>query len=282
MHLPSDITRVVQAALSEDLGAGDLSAALIPDTVSAQADVVSRESAVLCGAAWFDQVFKQLDPASRITWHARDGELVTPDQVLCTLTGPARTVLSGERTALNFLQTLSATATLAWRYAQAVKGTSVKILDTRKTLPGLRSAQKYAVLCGGCYNHRHGLYDGILIKENHIIAAGSLRAAVRAAVAHAQPNRLLEVEVENMDELREALECGIQRVLLDNFTLEELQQAVQLARGQASLEASGGITLANVRAVAETGVDYISVGDLTKNIKAVDLSMRFRIGHLKG
>ncbi|MFP5345265.1 MAG: carboxylating nicotinate-nucleotide diphosphorylase, partial [Gammaproteobacteria bacterium] len=217
----------VRRALAEDIGAGDLTAALISPGASARAEVVSREAAVLCGAAWFDAVFRELDAAARVAWRAADGEAIAPDQVVCTVQGPARALLSGERTALNFLQTLSGTATLARRYADAVRGTGVKVLDTRKTLPGLRRAQKYAVSCGGCHNHRMGLYDGILIKENHIRAAGSLTAALRAAQISAPPDSLVEVEVRNLVELDEALHAGAKRILLDNFALPDLNVAVR-------------------------------------------------------
>ncbi len=269
------IAEDVRRALAEDVGGGDVSAALIPADSLATARVMSRETAVLCGAAWFEEVFRQVDRRVHITWRVCDGDTITRDEVLCTLAGPARAILTGERTALNFLQLLSGTATHARRYVEAVAGTGAVILDTRKTLPGLRRAQKYAVACGGAQNHRLGLYDGILIKENHIAAAGSLAAAVRAAKAAAPPNMLVEVEVEDLEQLRAALDTGAERILLDNFKLAALREAVALARGRVKLEASGGISLANVRAVAETGVDYISVGDLTKNVRAVDLSLRF-------
>ncbi len=270
-------------ALHEDIGSGDITAALIPESAQAQASIISREAAVLCGAAWCDAVFHQIDSRVRVEWRTRDADRITEDQVLCTLRGPARALLSGERTALNFLQMLSGTATLARRYADAVEGTGVKILDTRKTLPGLRAAQKYAVVCGGCHNHRRGLYDGILIKENHIRAAGSIAAVVQAALALKRSDTLLEVEVENLHEVSEALAAGALRLLLDNFSLADLKSAVRIVKHQdqnaagrrVELEASGGITLENIRAIAQTGVDYISVGDITKNLRAVDLSMRF-------
>lgn len=273
----ADVQDQVRRALREDVGTGDVTAALIPVAQQAQATIVSREAAVLCGTAWCDAVFHQLDSAVRIEWHTRDGERIAADQVLCTLHGSARAVLTGERTALNFLQTLSATATLARRYADAVQGLRVKLLDTRKTLPGLRIAQKYAVTCGGGHNHRAGLYDGILIKENHILAAGSIAAALEAARAVAAPGMLVEIEVEGMDELRAALQAGATHILLDNFTLSDLRLAVQENRGRAMLEASGGVTLESIRAVAETGVDFISVGDLTKNVRAVDMSLRLKL-----
>ncbi len=275
---PVEIAQEVRRALAEDVGTGDLSAALIPPETAARAVVIAREPAVLCGTAWFDEVFRQVDGRVEIAWQAGDGEAVGRDQILCTLRGPARAILTGERTALNFLQLLSGTATRARRYVEAVAGTGAVILDTRKTLPGLRRAQKYAVTCGGARNHRLGLYDGILIKENHIAAAGSLAAAVRSARAAAPPGLLVEVEVEDLAQLEAALDAGAERILLDNFTLPALRAAVARARGRAELEASGGITLDNARAVAETGVDYLSVGDLTKNVHAVDLSLRIVSG----
>ncbi len=272
--LPDDITATVQRALAEDLGSGDLTAALIPADRHARSHVLSREPAVLCGSAWFEEVFRQLDDCIRIQWLAQDGEPVRRDQMLCRLQGPARTLLSGERTALNFLQTLSGTATMVRRYAEAVQDTRAVILDTRKTLPGLRSAQKYAVRCGGASNHRMGLFDGILIKENHIMAAGNITAAV--TTARRQGNKVpVEVEVENLDQLREALTAGADILLLDNFNPDTLREAVRITAGRAKLEASGGIDMAQLRIVAETGVNYISVGALTKHVCAIDLSMRF-------
>jgi nicotinate-nucleotide pyrophosphorylase (carboxylating) len=273
--LPDDIDETVRRALAEDVGAGDLTAALLPAASEARAQVITREDALLCGTAWFDAVFAQLDRRVRIEWLARDGEPVRANQVLCTLEGPARAILTGERTALNFLQALSGTATAARRYVDAVAGTHAAILDTRKTLPGLRRAQKYAVRCAGARNHRLGLYDAILIKENHIAAAGSVGAAVRAARAQAPAGTVVEVEVENLAQLAEALAAGADRLLLDNFGLKRLREAVQATAGRARLEASGGITLDNVRAVAETGVDDISIGAITKHLRAVDLSLRF-------
>jgi len=264
----------VRRALAEDIGAGDLTAQLVPDE-EAHAELVTREEAVLCGTAWFDEVFHQLDTRVQITWLKHDGEHVTANAVLCRLDGPARALLSGERSALNFLQTLSGTATLAARYADAVRGTRAKVLDTRKTIPGLRRAQKYAVTCGGGHNHRLGLYDAVLIKENHIAAAGSVAAALARARAAVSGGVAVEIEVENIDQLREALNAGATRILLDNFDLERLTTAVREAAGRATLESSGGITLDNIRAVAETGVDFISVGSLTKHLRAIDLSLRF-------
>ena len=271
---PDAISSQVRIALQEDLGEGDLTAGLIPVNVQSSVQVVCREQAVLCGTAWFDEVFRQLDPAVEVAWSAADGDRVAPGRVLCQMRGNTRALLSGERTALNYLQTLSGTATLARRYADAVEGTGARILDTRKTLPGLRLQQKYAVVCGGCHNHRIGLFDAVLIKENHIIAAGSVKAALEAAKAFARGLEV-EIEVEGLEELRQALESGVRRILLDNFDLDQLQRAVGINAGRARLEASGGVTLEGIRAIAETGVDDISVGALTKDVRAVDLSMRF-------
>lgn len=264
----------VRLALEEDIGSGDVTAALIPEDSRWQAEVISRETAVICGRAWFDAVFSLIDKNVSINWQATDATEVTPGQTVCRLHGPARSLLSGERAALNFLQTLSGTATLASQYATAVKDLKTRILDTRKTIPGLRRAQKYAVLCGGCHNHRAGLYDAFLIKENHIAAAGSIKLAIKKAES-LDTGLLIEVEVENLDEMQEALDAGAKRLLLDNFSGEKLRQAVLLNDGRAELEASGGITLDNLRAIAETGVDYISIGALTKDVRAIDLSMRF-------
>ena len=269
-----DIHNDVTRALIEDLGSGDITALLIPPSLQAQATVISREQAVVCGTAWFDTVFHAIDPQVRIEWRVRDGEAVSPDMTLCALSGSARALLSGERTALNFLQTLSGTASRAQRYVAAVAGTGVKILDTRKTLPGLRQAQKYAVRCGGGHNHRMGLYDAILIKENHILAAGSIAQAVATARSVAA-GKSVEVEVETLAELQETLAAAADIVLLDNFTPEHLAEAVAINHGRAKLEASGGITLDNIRRIAATGVDYISVGSITKDLQSVDLSMRF-------
>lgn len=269
---PEEIDRF----LEEDVGPGDLTASIIPQTTPATAQVVTRENMILCGRAWFDAVFARLDPNIRIDWRVGEGEEVEADTVLCNLQGCARSLLTGERTALNLLQTLSGTATLARVYARAVEGTGVRVLDTRKTLPGLRKAQKYAVRCGGCHNHRLGLYDGILIKENHILAAGSIALAVRTAQALGA-NVPIEVEVENLDELQQALGAGADRLLLDNFSLDLMREAVALNAGRVELEVSGNVTLETIRAIAETGVDYISVGALTKNLRAVDLSMRITL-----
>jgi len=265
----------VKLALLEDIGQHDLTADLIPEDAVATATLITREDATLCGRDWFTAVFSQINSNIDIQWHATDGDTLKADTTICTLTGSARSILTGERTAMNFLQTLSATATLASQYAVAVAGLPVKVLDTRKTLPGWRVAQKYAVRCGGGFNHRFGLYDGILIKENHINAAGSIAAAVsQAKTLH--PTVEVEIEVESMMELEQALSAKADIVLLDNFNTQQLKQAVAFNQGQAQLEASGGISLLNVREIAETGVDRISVGALTKDIKAVDLSLRFQ------
>ncbi len=270
-----EIRDQVRQALQEDVGAGDITAALIPEGALAEARVISRERAVLCGRAWLEQSFALLDNRIRVEWQLEEGQTVEPNQLICTLHGPARALLTGERTALNFLQTLSATATATRRYVDAVAGTGVAILDTRKTIPGLRRAQKYAVVCGGGRNHRLGLYDGVLIKENHIEAAGSITVAVSQARSRAPAHIPVEVEVEDLDQVAEALAAGADILLLDNMGLEMLREAVSLTAGRAKLEASGGIDLSTIRPIAETGVDYISVGGLTKNLAAVDLSMRF-------
>ncbi len=273
---PADLAQQVDAALREDIGSGDVTAALVPAGQSVRGSVITREEAILCGRTWAEETFRRLDARVRLTWHADDGERLAANQVVFEIAGPARAVLTGERTALNFLQLLSATATVARRFVDAVAGTGCTILDTRKTVPGLRTAQKYAVRCGGAHNHRIGLYDMVLIKENHIAAAGSLLAAVTAA-KRAGTGRPIEVEVESVAELEEALAAAPDIVMLDDFNQAELRAAVALnrARGRpVKLEASGSVSLESVRAIAETGVDYISVGALTKNIRAVDLSMR--------
>ena len=269
------VRRQVAIALAEDIGSGDLTAGLIDAAANSRLEVVCREQAVLCGTPWFNAVFHQLNPAIQIDWKAEECQRLQPGQLICSLQGNTRALLSGERTALNYLQTLSGTATRARHYADEVAGTGVRVLDTRKTLPGLRLQQKYAVTCGGCANHRVGLYDAILIKENHIDAAGSISAAMHAARELTADGIEIEVEVESLQELREALEAGAKRVLLDNFSLSQLRESVMLNAGRARLEASGGVTLETIRAIAETGVDDISVGDLTKGVEAVDLSMRF-------
>ena len=275
---PPDLVEQVARALAEDVGGGDLTAALVPAERGGRATVITREAAVLCGGPWFDEVFRQVDPAVRVRWEAAEGDDLAPGQRLCRLEGRARSLLTGERTALNFLQTLSGTATATRRYVQLVAGLPARILDTRKTLPGLRLAQKYAVRCGGGSNHRLGLYDGILVKENHIMAAGSIAAAVDAARA-AGASVPVEVEVETLDELRQALDAGADMALLDEFSLDDLRAAVAMnrahARGPMKLEASGGVTDETLRAIAATGVDFVSIGSLTKHVRAVDLSMRF-------
>lgn len=265
----------IAAFLAEDVGSGDLTANIIPATTLATATVITREPAVLCGQAWFTAVFKQLSQDTDIEWLYQDGDTLNANTLICRLKGPARALLTGERTALNLLQTLSATASCARRYADAVSGTGCKILDTRKTLPGLRLAQKYAVKCGGGFNHRIGLFDAILIKENHIIAAGSIGQAV--ASARASSSASIEVEVENLQEFRDALAAKPERIMLDNFSIAETVLAVQQGKGKVELEASGNITLQTIKQVAETGVDYISIGDLTKNVQAIDLSMRIEL-----
>ena len=276
MILPSasQIKAQVADALTEDVGAGDLTASLIDQAKVAQATVISRESAVVCGVAWFNEVFAQVDAAVEIDWAVVDGDEVEADQVLCRIQGSASSVLTAERTALNFLQTLSATASKAAEYVKAVEDTGVRILDTRKTIPGLRVAQKYAVTCGGASNHRMGLYDAILIKENHVESAGSVTAALHRAFAE-HPNVEIEIEVETHEQLEEALAAGVKRVLLDNMSLPQLREAVELNQGRARLEASGGVNLDTVRDIAQTGVDDISIGEVTKDIRAIDFSMRF-------
>jgi len=274
--LEEAMLHAVRTALDEDIGSGDITASLIPEDQTASATVICRQQAVLCGQQWFDAVFSELDSRISVCWQAQDGDSIKNNQTLCSVTGPARSILSGERTALNFLQTLSATATLARRYADTVADLPVRILDTRKTIPGMRQAQKYAIRTGGCDNHRSGLYDGILIKENHIAATGSINNAVSAA-RNSHANVMIEVEVENEDQLQQALAAGADRLLLDNFDTAALTAAVQRVAGRAELEASGNISLENLRDTAGTGVDFISIGALTKNIQAIDLSMLFSI-----
>jgi nicotinate-nucleotide pyrophosphorylase (carboxylating) len=271
---PDSVSSDVARALAEDIADGDCTASLIPRETALETRVISREHAVLAGRPWFDETFRQLNPGIQISWNACDGDTINPRMEICNLTGQARSILSGERTALNFLQTLSGTASRTRQFVEAVEGTGAIILDTRKTLPGLRHAQKYAVRCGGGKNHRIGLFDAILIKENHISAAGSISAAVHQA-RRDYPELLLEVEVENLEELEEAVDAAAQRALLDNFELETLSEAVKLYQGKIQLEASGGINLDTVRGVAETGVDFISTGDITKSVRATDFSMRF-------
>lgn len=273
---PADLIEQVRRALAEDIGAGDVTAALVPAEASADASVVTREAAIVCGQPWFDAVFAGLSAQVRVEWCVPEGAGVAPDTVLCRLRGPARATLTGERTALNFLQTLSATATATRQYVDAVAGTACHILDTRKTLPGLRTAQKYATRVGGAHNHRMGLYDAVLIKENHIAAAGSISAAI--ARARSTTKAWVEVEVENVAELQEALAARPDVIMLDEFSLEAMRAAVLTARAAASgvkLEASGGVSLERVREIAATGVDYISIGAITKHVRAIDLSMRF-------
>jgi len=272
--LQADIEKAVAWALEEDVRDGDITAALIPENDMAKATIITREHAVLCGVAWVDEVFKQVDSDVVVTWHVKDGDNIEPNQALFSLAGKARSLLTGERCALNFLQSLSGTATICKKYADIVEGTGVKLLDTRKTIPGLRSAQKYAVTCGGCFNHRMGLYDAYLIKENHIAACGSIGNAVATAKKQ-QPGKPVEVEVESMDELGQALEAGADTIMLDNFSLDMMREGVELAGDKAKLEASGGVTDETLRGIAETGVDFVSIGVLTKDCRSVDLSMRF-------
>lgn len=267
------IAKVVTQALAEDIASGDITAELIGADVQARSRIVTREDGILCGTAFALEAFQQIDPSCHVEWAAQDGDAIAADSLVCTLSGPARALLTGERTALNFLQLLSGTASTAGQYAARVAHTGVKLLDTRKTVPGLRLAQKYAVTCGGCYNHRIGLFDAFLIKENHISAAGSIARAV-AAARDVAPDKPVEVEVENEAELEQALTAGADRIMLDNFTLEALRDAVSHTAGSADLEASGNVTDETLVAIAETGVDFISIGALTKHVRALDLSMR--------
>ncbi len=279
-QLPIEITRAVTDTLKEDLGGSlnadnDVTAALIPAEAMNTATIITREHGVFCGQAWADEVFKQLGGKVTIEWHVKDGDNVEPNQTLCTLTGPARDLLTGERNAMNFIQTLSGCATITAQYAAKIAHTECRLLDTRKTIPGLRSALKYAVACGGGYNHRIGVFDAYLIKENHIIACGGITQAITKA-KELQPGKPVEVETENLDELREAIHAGADIIMLDNFTTEMMRQAVEINAGRAALENSGNVTLETIAEYAETGVDYISVGSLTKHVKAMDLSMRFK------
>lgn len=267
----------IENYLSEDLGSGDITAKIIDDNIKAKASVVTRENMVLCGQAWFDAVFKTLNSEININWLVAEGTLCKKNTLLCELVGHAKDLLTGERTALNLLQTLSSTASTAKQYADAVSGTKCKVLDTRKTIPGLRKAQKYAVSCGGCFNHRTGLYDGILIKENHILTAGSIVLAIKSA--RKTTDLPVEVEVESLTEYQQALVAKPDRILLDNFSIVDMKTAVSLNQTDIKLEASGDINLNTIREIAETGVDFISVGALTKHIKAIDLSMRITMGH---
>ncbi len=269
------VTGDVTRALAEDVGIGDLTARLIPEERQARARLMTRENGVLCGTEWFVRTFEELDPEVEIFWHHVDGDEIVAGVSLCEIEGRARALLTGERTALNFVQLLSGVATRTRQFVRAVEGTRAKILDTRKTLPGLRLAQKYAVRVGGGQNHRIGLFDGILIKENHLMAAGGVKAAVHAAQHDVSGGTMLQVEVETIEQLREALDAGARLILLDNFDLARMREAVRVAGERAELEASGGVTLENVREIAQTGVHRISVGSLTKDVKALDLSMRF-------
>lgn len=280
MNLTQEVEKNIRQALAEDIGSGDLTALLVEEDKNLHANIICRENAVVCGINWFDASFHQLSRDVSIQWHVQDGDKVCKEQVLCEVKGNARVLLTAERTALNFLQTLSAVATKTRQYVDAVSATKANIVDTRKTLPGLRLAQKYAVKCGGGVNHRLGLYDGILIKENHIIAAGGIEQALSKAKSTTPSSEIfIQIEVETLDELRSALNAGAEMVLLDNFKLNKLREAVYLTKnlvGESTLlEASGNVTLDNVKAIAETGVDRISVGSLTKDVKAIDLSMRF-------
>ena len=271
--LPQDIQESVERALAEDIGSGDITAQLIPSDQTANAGVITREDCVFCGKAWVEEVFRQIDPQVNLVWHVEDGQPVSANSLLFSLAGSARSLLTGERTALNFVQTLSGVATLSRSYAQQVAHTQVKLLDTRKTIPGLRLAQKYAVACGGCHNHRIGLYDAFLIKENHIAASGGIANAVAEAHRIA-PGKPVEVEVEDFNELNQALTAGADTIMLDNFSIEDMRKAVALTQGRAKLEASGNVTRDTLVSIAETGVDFISIGALTKHCRAVDLSMR--------
>ncbi|CCN35532.1 Nicotinate-nucleotide pyrophosphorylase (carboxylating) [Vibrio nigripulchritudo SO65] len=279
-QLPLEITRSVEDTIKEDLGgtldpAADITAALIPEDAQNTATIITREHGVFCGQAWADEVFKQLGGEVKINWHVKDGDKVEPNQTLCTLTGPARILLTGERNAMNFIQTLSGCATIVAQYAEKLEGTGCRLLDTRKTIPGLRSALKYAVTCGGGFNHRIGVYDAYLIKENHILACGGIQKAIETA-KNLNPGKPVEVETENLDELRQAIDAGADIIMLDNFSTDMMREAVKINNGKAALENSGNVTLDTIREYAETGVDYISVGALTKHLKAMDLSMRFQ------
>jgi len=267
------IEQNVKTALQEDIGDGDITARLIPESEQATARVISREHATISGTAWVDEVFRQVDAGMDISWNVKDGDQVTPNQALFTVTGSARSILTAERAALNFLQTLSGTATVSQQYADKVATTKVKLLDTRKTIPGLRLAQKYAVTCGSCYNHRIGLYDAFLIKENHIMACGGIKAAIETA-QNTAPGKTVGIGVETLEQLHEALAAEADIIMLDNFTLEQMREAVAITNGKAKLEASGNITDETLVPIAETGVDYISIGALTKHCRAVDLSLR--------
>ncbi|WP_261833963.1 carboxylating nicotinate-nucleotide diphosphorylase [Vibrio ishigakensis] len=279
-QLPVEVTRAVTDTLKEDLGgtldaSADITASLIAADTQGVATIITREHGVFCGQMWADEVFKQLGSEVAIEWHVADGDTVEPNQTLCTLSGPARTLLTGERNAMNFIQTLSGCATVVAEYAKAIEGTGCRLLDTRKTIPGLRSALKYAVACGGGYNHRIGVFDAYLIKENHIIACGGIEQAISTA-KELNPGKPVEVETESLEELKQAIEAGADIIMLDNFTLDMMREAVEINQGRAVLENSGNVTLETIRPMAETGVDFISVGALTKHLKAMDLSMRFK------
>ncbi|UUM30216.1 carboxylating nicotinate-nucleotide diphosphorylase [Vibrio japonicus] len=284
-QLPLEISRVVADTLKEDLGgtldpAADITASLIPADAKNEATIITREHGVFCGQAWADEVFKQLAEQEngsevQIQWHVKDGDKVEPNQILCTLSGSSRMLLTGERNAMNFIQTLSGCSTMVAKYAEKLEGTNCRLLDTRKTIPGLRSALKYAVACGGGFNHRIGVFDAYLIKENHIIANGGIAQTIKTA-KELNPGKPVEVETESLDELKEAIDAGAEIIMLDNFTKEMMREAVAINAGRAALENSGNITLETIREYAETGVDYISVGALTKHVRAMDLSMRFK------
>lgn len=275
MNIPN-IRQIINLALQEDIGSGDLTATLIPVTTTATAKIISRQNAIICGKEIVNAVFSELDPTIKFSWHINDGDAVTTNTTLCELSGNARSLLTGERTALNFLQTLSSTATLTNKFVAALKGTRTLLLDTRKTLPGLRGAQKYAVKCGGGNNHRFGLYDAILIKENHIAACGSITKAI-ATAKKLYPDKTVEVEVRNLIELNEALAANVDIIMLDNFNLSDISRAVAITSGKAKLEISGGITLENISSYASTGVDFISVGAITKTVIPIELSMLFNL-----
>jgi nicotinate-nucleotide pyrophosphorylase (carboxylating) len=279
-HLPLEISRSVTETIKEDLGgtldpAADITASLIPADAHNEATIITREHGVFCGQAWADEVFKQLGGEVKIEWHVQDGDAVEPDQVLCHLSGPSRALLTGERNAMNFIQTLSGCATITAEYAKHLEGTNCRLLDTRKTIPGLRSALKYAVACGGGFNHRIGVFDAYLIKENHIIANGGIAQTIKNA-KQLNPGKPVEVETESLEELTEAIEAGADMIMIDNYTTDMMREAVRINAGRAALENSGNVTLDTLREYAETGVDYISVGALTKHVKAMDLSMRFK------
>ncbi len=277
LQIPTNeqIQQTVRRAIAEDLGSGDLTAALIDESVEMKAELISREQAVLCGKAWFSETFRQIDEETNIVWHRNEGELLHTNESVCSIAGRARSILTAERTALNWLQTLSGTATITRRFVERISDTMCRILDTRKTIPGLRIEQKYAVKVGGATNHRIGLFDGILIKENHITSAGSIKHAVEKALANAPDCPLIEVEVESISQLEQALEAGVTRILLDNFSLEMINKAVSITAGKAELEVSGNVSIESISEIAATGADYISIGALTKHLHAIDYSLRF-------